>query len=76
MVVSEQAIDAAQKTANIPEKRTRYRWFVLTIVFCSYAMQYADRANIATVIPALRQEFTMTNLEAGLLMSFFSWDTC
>lgn len=58
-------------TSQVTVKRTKYRWFVLAIIFVSYVCQFADRANIAVIIPGLRKEFTMTNLEAGLLMSFF-----
>lgn len=60
---------------SLPEpavrRMSRYRWVVLAITFMSYLMCFADRANIGVVLPVLRQEFSMTNMEAGALMSFF-----
>jgi sugar phosphate permease len=49
----------------------QYRWVVLAIIFLSYMMCFADRGNIGVVLPALKAEFSMTNMEAGALMSFF-----
>jgi sugar phosphate permease len=50
---------------------TQYRWVVLGIMWVSYLMCFADRGNIGVVLPMLRQEFAMTNMEAGSLMSLF-----
>jgi sugar phosphate permease len=40
-------------------------------MFSGYTMCFADRGNIGVVLPALKTEFSMTNMEAGALMSFF-----
>ena len=56
---------------QVVRKMTQYRWIVLAIMFVSYMMCFADRGNIGVVLPMLRQEFAMSNMEAGSLMSFF-----
>lgn len=50
---------------------TRYRWVVATLFFIIYTIAAADRANLGVVLPFLRKEFTMTNTEAGGLVSLF-----
>lgn len=53
------------------QRMTQYRWVVLAIMWVSYVMCFADRGNVGVVLPVLRQEFQMSNMEAGALMSFF-----
>lgn len=52
------------------QRMTQYRWVVLGIMWISYLMCFADRGNIGVVLPVLRQEFQISNMEAGSLMSF------
>lgn len=52
-------------------KRTNYRWVVMGILFILYTVANADRANIGFALPYIRQEFHMTNTEAGAIISFF-----
>lgn len=56
---------------TVVQRMTQYRWIVLAIMFVSYMICFADRGNIGVVLPVLRQEFQMSNMEAGALMSFF-----
>ncbi len=53
------------------QKRTNYRWVVLAIMFAFYVINFADRTNIGVVLPTIIKEFSLTNFEAGSLMSFF-----
>lgn len=55
---------------NAIQKPTQYRWVVLGVMWVSYLMCFADRGNIGIVIPVLRTEFSLSNMEAGALMSF------
>jgi len=53
------------------QKPTRFRWFVLAFGFVAYVISGADRANIGFALPFIRKEFTMSNTEAGMLLSLF-----
>lgn len=55
----------------MPEKRTKYRWVVMTLLFILYTVANADRANIGFALPYLRKEFEMSNTEAGTIISLF-----
>ena len=68
------------KTASAPvnsafqkdlQRATRYRWVILSLMFLFYLINYADRANIGVVLPYIKKEFLLTNLQAGALASFF-----
>lgn len=52
-------------------KKTSYRWVVMTILFVLYTIANADRANLGFALPYIRQEYHMTNTEAGAIISFF-----
>ena len=52
-------------------KLTKYRWFVAALFFVIYTIACCDRANLGVALPFLRKEFTMSNTEAGGLVSLF-----
>jgi MFS transporter, ACS family, glucarate transporter len=54
-------------------RRTGFRWVVVTLIFLVYMIASADRANIGFALPFIRKEFTMTNAQAGALVSLFFW---
>ncbi len=72
-----------QLAASIPEpsaqaeplegKRTNYRWVVMGLIFCIWAIACADRANFGVALPYMKKEFHITNTEAGLIVSLFSF---
>ncbi len=43
----------------------------MTIIFITYAINYADRTNIGVVLPFVTKDFHLTNFEAGALASMF-----
>ncbi|SJZ47969.1 MFS transporter [Megasphaera cerevisiae] len=53
------------------QKKSSYRWIVMTILFILYTVANADRANLGFALPYIRQEFHMSNTEAGAIISFF-----
>ena len=55
----------------MPEKKSKYRWFVMGLLFILYTVANADRANIGFALPYLRKEFAMSNTEAGGIISLF-----
>lgn len=54
-----------------PTKPTHHRWWVATLFFLIYTVAAADRANLGVALPFIRKEFSMTNAEAGALVSLF-----
>lgn len=61
--------DAVRTGAGV--RPTRYRWFVAALFFIIYTVAAADRANLGVALPFLRKEYTMSNTEAGGLVSLF-----
>jgi predicted MFS family arabinose efflux permease len=49
------------------------RWRVVIFLTVAYALNYADRAALSSVLPALRAEFQLTDAQLGLLGSTFLW---
>jgi sugar phosphate permease len=52
-------------------KKSGYRWSVLSIIFLLYVVCMADRTNIGVVLPFIQKEFTLSNFQAGAISSFF-----
>jgi sugar phosphate permease len=53
------------------EHATHYRWVILLLMLLYFLITFADRANIGVVLPYIKKEFALTNLQAGALASFF-----
>lgn len=51
--------------------RTSYRWIVLAMIYVTYMIAGADRANIGVLIPVIRKDFHLTNTDVGALASLF-----
>ncbi|MFJ3055381.1 MFS transporter [Herbaspirillum sp. NPDC087042] len=52
-------------------KRTGYRWLVLVMIYVTYMIAGADRANIGVTIPEIRKDFHLSNTDVGALASLF-----
>lgn len=50
-----------------------YRWIVIALVFIVYTAAYADRANIGIALPFIKKEFLLSNTQAGMLASAFTF---
>ncbi|HVN97906.1 MAG TPA: MFS transporter [Syntrophorhabdaceae bacterium] len=61
----------AQVGQNAIQRATHYRWVILVLMFLFFLINQADRANIGVVLPFVRKEFALTNLQAGALASMF-----
>jgi sugar phosphate permease len=57
----------------ITAKRTSHRWVVMGLIFCIWAIACADRANFGIALPYLKKEYGITNTQAGLIVSLFSF---
>lgn len=49
------------------------RWRLAVILACASALNYADRAALSAVLPVLRADFALTDVQLGLLGSVFLW---
>ncbi|MEQ9887315.1 MFS transporter [Pectobacterium zantedeschiae] len=56
---------------NKIKNSSQFRWIVTTLIFFVYTIAAADRANIGVVLPFIRNDFHMSNTEAGALASLF-----
>lgn len=52
-------------------KRSKYRWFVMALIFVIFVVAQADRANIGFAIPYIQDEFQLTNTDIGVIISLF-----
>jgi sugar phosphate permease len=65
------AQDAIVRPEALTQSKTNYRWVVMALIFLVYTMAAADRANIGIVLPFVKNEFNMSNTEAGAVVSLF-----
>ncbi len=56
-----------------PSRWTEARWRVVAFLACAAALNYADRSAMSSVLPALRADFQLTDVQLGLLGSLFLW---
>ncbi|MDR5818229.1 MULTISPECIES: MFS transporter [unclassified Caballeronia] len=66
-------IVASSNADATTEKRTKHRWVVMGLIFCIWAIACADRANFGIALPYLKKEYHISNTEAGLIVSLFSF---
>src|SRR5450759_1185445 len=58
-----------RKMFTIPTKRQS--GFAFTVLFIVNILNYADRYVLSAVLPSIKQEFNMSDLQGGLLISSF-----
>ncbi|WMY06636.1 MFS transporter [Paraburkholderia phenoliruptrix] len=68
-----EGVAAAAKAGPLARKRTGHRWIVMGLIFCIWAIACADRANFGIALPYLKKEYGITNTQAGLIVSLFSF---
>jgi len=59
------------ETQSAAEKKSRFRWLVVGIIFVTSLMAGADRANIGVVVPFIKEQFNMSNTDIGSMMGLF-----
>src|SRR5216684_6267657 len=52
---------------------TRYKWYVVGMLWWISFFNYADRQAIFSVFPLLQSEMCLSKVELGLLGSSFAW---
>ena len=60
-------------TAAVPVGDSRYKWYVVLMLWTICVFNYADRQAIFSVFPLLEQEMNLTPVQLGLLGSAFAW---
>jgi sugar phosphate permease len=61
------------ETAVVETKVGNYRWVVLGLIFVIWAIACADRANLGIALPFMKKEYGISNTEAGMIISLFSF---
>ncbi len=51
--------------------RTKYRWFIASLIFFITLVNFIDRSAISFVINPLKQEFHFTDTQFGMILSAF-----
>ena len=58
------------QTATAPlARRTNYRWAIAVLIFIIYTVANADRVNLGIALPFIKDEFGLSNTEAGGIVS-------
>jgi MFS transporter, ACS family, glucarate transporter len=61
----------AKKAQPVLQKKTRFRWVVLVLIFITYMIAGADRANMGVIVPVIKDSFKLSNTDIGLMTSLF-----
>ncbi|CAM4151754.1 MFS transporter [Comamonas aquatilis] len=54
-------------------KPTRSRYLIMVMLFITVVINYLDRSNLSIALPALKDEFDLTTVQEGLILSAFGW---
>ncbi len=54
-------------------KPTRSRYLIMVMLFITVVINYLDRNNLSIALPALKDEFGLTTVQEGLILSAFGW---
>src|SRR6516162_5772781 len=54
-----------------PQRQTRIRWLLILWLFVLSAVAYLDRVNLSVAGTKLAQEFSISNVQLGLVFSSF-----
>ena len=54
-------------------KRTRFRYSMVLLVFINVVINYMDRSNLSVAATGLRDELKLSPVQLGLIFSAFGW---
>lgn len=62
-------------TSNVQagQKPTRSRYLIMVMLFITVVINYLDRSNLSIALPALKEEFQLSTVQEGLILSAFGW---
>jgi len=52
---------------------TRRRWTIGGLLGLLIVVNYLDRGNLSIALPAIRHDWSLTNLQVGIILSAFQW---
>jgi len=52
-------------------KKSQYRWFIVTMLFIAMVINYMDRAALSVAMPFITKSFELTPAEKGMIFSGF-----
>ena len=52
---------------------TRFRWFIVVLIFITTVINYVDRSSISIAGPLIRSDLHLTPVELGFIFSAFAW---
>jgi len=55
------------------QKPTRSRYLIMVMLFITVVINYLDRSNLSIALPALKEEFQLSTVQEGLILSAFGW---
>lgn len=55
----------------MPPLRRQVRWWILTLLFFVTVINFVDRLTLAYVAPVLKQTFSLSNTDYGVIVSWF-----
>src|SRR5262252_3743679 len=58
---------------RLPMSKSRYKWWVVFMLWFVCFFNYADRQAISSVFPLLKQEFGFSDVQLSLVGSAFAW---
>jgi sugar phosphate permease len=67
------AVEGTAQAGTTTARVGKYRWVVIGLIFIVWAIACADRANLGIALPFMKQEYGISNTEAGMIISLFSF---
>jgi MFS transporter, ACS family, D-galactonate transporter len=59
--------------AGVAVRASRFRWFIVALLFVTTVINYVDRSSISIAGPAIREDLHLDSVELGLIFSAFAW---
>lgn len=72
MTASPEAVPSSHG-AEVRPVSSRYKWWVVFMLWFVCFFNYADRQSLSGVVPKLKEEFSFTNEQIGTIGSAFMW---
>ncbi|MDQ8031176.1 MFS transporter [Bordetella genomosp. 1] len=59
--------------APLAQKPTRSRYIIMVMLFITVVINYLDRSNLSIAAPGIKDEFGLSTVQEGLILSAFGW---
>jgi sugar phosphate permease len=61
------------EASRTPQPMSRREWTIVLLLMISVIINYIDRSNLSLAAPLIRQQFALSPLQIGSLLSAFFW---